>query len=194
MATDQTSTKSSSFLRKIVVRDAADGDMPEIHAIYSRHVLFGLATFEEVPPSIDELMARRTTILERGLPYLAATVDGQIVGYSYASIYNTRSAYRYTIEDSIYVADGLGGRGIGGALLQTLITRCEIGPWRRMLAIIGDSANAASIALHRSQNFHSVGTLTAVGFKFGRWVDTVLMQRPLDDGTVASTEDYCVRD
>ena len=168
--------------------------MPEIHAIYSRHVLFGLATFEEVPPSIDELMARRTTILERGSPYLAAAVDGQIVGYSYASIYNTRSAYRYTIEEFHLCRGWLGGRGIGGALLQTLITRCEIGPWRRMLAIIGDSANAASIALHRSKNFHSVGTLTAVRSKFGRWVDTVLMQRPLDDSTVASTEDYCVRD
>lgn len=193
MVTYKTSTTSSPFLRRIVVRDATDGDMPKIHAIYSHHVLFGLATFEEVPPSLDELTVRRTAILNQGLPYLVAEVDDQIVGYSYASIYNTRSAYRYTIEDSIYVAEGFSQRGIGGALLQSLITRCETGSWHKMLAIIGDSGNAGSVALHRSNGFHLVGTLTAVGFKFGRWVDTILMQRPLND-SIAPTEGRSVRD
>ena len=121
--------------------------------------------------------------LDSGLPYLAAHLNGQIVGYSYATAYRARPAYRYTIEDSVYILDGLGGKGIGGALLGALIARCERGPWRQMVAVIGDSANAGSIALHRSNGFELMGMLHSVGFKLGRWVDTVLMQRPLGVGS-----------
>jgi phosphinothricin acetyltransferase len=116
------------------------------------------------------------------LPYIAAEIDGRVGGYSYAAPYRARPAYRYTVEDSVYVAEGYARRGIGQALLHELIARCEAGPWRQMLAVIGDSGNAGSIALHRACGFAVIGTLPAVGFKFGRWVDSVLMQRMLGDG------------
>ena len=164
------------------VRDAIEGDLPSIQQIYAHHVLHGLASFEEVPPSLAEMRLRRNTVLELGLPYLAAEVDGRVVGYAYAGTYRTRPAYRYTIEDSVYIADGYGGRGIGTGLLSELIARCEAGPWRQMLAVIGDSANVGSISLHRACGFSVVGTLPSVGYKFARWVDSVLMQRPLGAG------------
>jgi phosphinothricin acetyltransferase len=164
------------------VRDACDADMGQVQAIYTHHVLHGLATFEEVPPSVEELMARRASVLGLGLPYLVAELAGDIVGYCYATRYRPRPAYRHTIEDSVYIADGLGGRGIGTALLGALLGRCEAGPWRQMIAIIGDSGNAGSIALHRRLGFQSVGTLPAVGWKLGRWVDSVVMQRALGPG------------
>jgi L-amino acid N-acyltransferase YncA len=167
---------------QILVRDAAAADMPAIQAIYAHHVLHGLATFEEVPPSVAEMADRRAAVLKAGLPYLAAEIDGAVVGYAYATAYRPRPAYRFTVEDSIYIAHGLGGRGIGAALLGALIVRCERGPWRQMLAVIGNSGNAGSIALHRRLGFEPIGTLHAVGFKLGRWVDTVLMQRALGDG------------
>jgi L-amino acid N-acyltransferase YncA len=164
------------------IRVATEADLPAIQAIYAHHVLHGLASFEEVPPSVEEMRSRRATVLELGLPYLAAELDGRVVGYAYANMYRARPAYRYTIEDSVYIADGLGGRGIGTGLLSELVARCEAGPWRQMLAVIGDSANVASISLHRACGFSVVGTLPSVGFKFGRWVDSVLMQRPLGSG------------
>jgi L-amino acid N-acyltransferase YncA len=167
---------------KVRVRDAAERDMGAVQAIYAHHVLHGLATFEEVPPSLEELLRRRSAVLALGLPYLVAELDGRIVGYSYATSYRPRPAYRYTIEDSVYVADGLAGLGIGTALLQSLIARCEAGPWRQMLAVIGNSGNAGSIALHSRMGFRMIGTLTSAGFKLGRWVDTVLMQRALGVG------------
>jgi L-amino acid N-acyltransferase YncA len=166
----------------IDIRDATEADMTAIQAIYAHYVLNGLATFEEVSPSVEAMASRRASILAASLPYLAAEIDGNVVGYSYATPYRPRPAYRHTVEDSVYVADGLGGRGVGGALLQTLIARCEAGPWRQMLAVIGNSGNAGSIALHRSKGFQPVGTLTCVGFKLGQWVDTVLMQRRLGAG------------
>jgi phosphinothricin acetyltransferase len=156
--------------------------MAAVEKIYAHHVRCGLATFEEVPPSHDELRARRAAVVATGLPYLVAERHGEVVGYAYATAYRSRPAYRYTVEDSVYVLDGLGGQGIGSALLHSLISRCETGPWRQMIALIGDSANAASIALHRRMGFRMAGTLGAVGFKLGRWVDTVLMQRPLGEG------------
>lgn len=164
------------------VRDAVDADMAAIQSIYARHVLTGLATFEEVPPAVGELMARRAVVLGLGLPYLVAERAGRVVGYSYASTYRPRPAYRFTVEDSVYVAEGCGGRGVGTALLGALIARCERGPWRQMLAVIGDSGNEGSIALHRRMGFAPAGRLDAVGFKLGRWVDSVLMQRPLGAG------------
>jgi phosphinothricin acetyltransferase len=169
----------------IQVRDATDADLAAIQPIYAHYVRHGLATFEETPPSAADLLARRAAILALGLPYLVALLDQQIVGYSYASIYRPRPAYRHTVEDSVYVADGWHGRGIGRALLTALIARCEAGPWRQMVAIIGDSENAASIALHERLGFRAVGTLRGVGFKLGRWVDTVLMQRELGAGAGA---------
>jgi phosphinothricin acetyltransferase len=168
--------------QEIIVRDAEVADMPTIQAIYARQVSQGLATFEEVPPTTDELLARRHSVLNLGLPYLAAELSGRIVGYSYATSYRPRPAYRNTIEDSVYVAEGMQGRGVGRALLTALISRCETGPWRQMIAVIGDSGNAGSIALHERLGFCRVGTLEAVGFKLGRCVDTVLMQRALGAG------------
>ncbi|CAH1671584.1 GNAT family N-acetyltransferase [Chelatococcus asaccharovorans] len=164
------------------VRDAEDADMAVVQAIYEHHVLHGLATFEEVPPDVAEMARRRQEVLKVGLPYLVAELGGEVVGYSYATTYRPRAAYRFTVEDSIYVRDGLAGRGIGRALLRELITRCEAGPWRQMLAVIGDSRNAGSVGLHRSLGFSFIGTLPAVGFKFGGWVDSVLMQRALGEG------------
>jgi L-amino acid N-acyltransferase YncA len=172
----------------IVVRDAGEKDVQAIHAIYAEHVLHGSASFEEVPPTVAEMSARREAVLGLGLPYLAAEMEGKIVGYSYATLYRTRPAYRYTIEDSVYIAEGYGGGGIGGALLGELIARCERGSWRQMVAVIGDSANAGSIALHRSRGFAHAGTLPSVGFKFGRWIDSVLMQRALGEGDRSSPQ------
>lgn len=166
----------------ILVRDALDADMGAVTNIYGQHVLHGLASFEEAPPPLDEMQSRRAGVLKLGLPYLVAQLDGRIVGYSYATFYRTRPAYRYTVEDSVYVADGLHGRGIGTALLGELIARCERGPWRQMLAVIGDSGNTGSIALHRRLGFKPAGTLVSVGFKLGRWVDSVFMQRALGAG------------
>ena len=166
----------------VVVRDTTDADMPAIQAIYAHQVLHGLASFEEAPPTTDDLRSRRDRVLTAGLPYLTAEVNGRVVGYSYAAGYRPRPAYRDTVEDSLYVAEGMRGQGIGRALLAALIARCERGPWRQMVAVIGDSGNDGSIALHRRFGFRRVGTLEAVGFKLGRWIDTVLMQRPLGAG------------
>lgn len=164
------------------IRDANEADMQAVQAIYAHHVLHGLATFEEMPPPASELNTRREAVIAAGLPYLVAEYDGRILGYCYATAYRPRPAYRNTIEDSVYVAEGYGGRGIGAALLGALIERCEAGPWRQMLAVIGNSGNEGSIALHRRLGFEAVGTLRSVGFKLGRWVDTVLMQRSLGQG------------
>jgi L-amino acid N-acyltransferase YncA len=141
-----------------------------------------MATFEVTPPSTNELLSRRAGVLNLGLPYLVAEIEGSVVGYSYATAYRPRAAYRHTIEDSVYVADEAQGRGVGTRLLAALITRCANGPWRQMLAIIGNSGNLGSIALHQRQGFRTVGTLRSVGFKLGQWVDTVLMQRELGAG------------
>ncbi len=161
-----------------IVRDATEHDLAAIQAIYGHYVLTGTSTFEEEPPRVEEMAARLAAIHDAGLPYLVAELDGTVVGYAYASRYHTRSAYRFTVEDSVYIADGLGGRGIGKVLLGELVARCEAGPWQQMLAIVGSGA-PASVALHRSLGFEEVGTLRSVGFKFGAWHDTVLMQRPL---------------
>jgi L-amino acid N-acyltransferase YncA len=166
----------------LVVQDATPEDMPAIGEIYAAHVLGGIASFEEVPPSVDALLERRAAVLALGAPYLAARLDGAVVGFAYAGLYRTRPAYRFTLEDSVYVAPGLNGRGIGGALLGALIKHCEAGPWRQLVAVIGDSGNAGSIALHRRHGFAPAGVLTSVGFKHGRWVDSVLMQRQLGPG------------
>jgi L-amino acid N-acyltransferase YncA len=162
-----------------VVRDLREEDIAGVQAIYAFHVLHGLATFEEEPPTVTELARRHADIQARGLPYLVAERDGEIAGYSYAAPYRARSAYRFTVENSVYVDRRRHRSGVGHALLSTLIARCSAGGWRQMIAVIGDSGNVASIALHRRLGFQWVGTLNAVGYKFGRWVDSVLMQRAL---------------
>lgn len=173
----------------ITIRDATNADMDAVRDIYAHHVLHGLATFEETPPSSVELASRRLSVKDAGLPYLVAEIDGRVVGYCYAAAFRPRPAYRFTIEDSVYIANGSGGRGIGFALLQALIERCEAGPWRQMVAVIGDSDNNASVALHRKLGFQFLATQSSVGFKHGRWVDTILMQRPLGAGGTTPPQD-----
>ncbi|NMG66982.1 GNAT family N-acetyltransferase [Azoarcus indigens] len=164
------------------LRDAQDADLPQIAALYGHYVLNSAATFEEAPPDAAAMAGRRAAVLDQGLPWLVAEEAGSILGYCYAAPYRPRAAYRYTLEDSIYIAQQAVGRGIGRALLGELIARCERGPWHQMVAVIGDSANAGSIALHTRLGFRHAGTLQAVGYKFGRWVDTVQMQRTLGKG------------
>jgi L-amino acid N-acyltransferase YncA len=166
----------------IVTRPSREGDLPAITAIYRHHVLHGVASFEEIPPELDEIARRRRDILSRGLPYLAAESSGRILGYCYASPYRTRSGYRFTLEDSIYIDPGELGRGLGRALLSQLIESCSELGYRQMVAVIGGSDQWPSIRLHEALGFARTGLLPAVGFKFGTWVDSVLMQRPLGPG------------
>jgi L-amino acid N-acyltransferase YncA len=161
----------------IVVRKGCEDDIAIIRDIYAEHVLTGLASFEEAVPDLDEMERRMHDTLFAGDP------EGTVRGFAYASRFRTRSAYRYTVEDSVYVEKDSTGRGLGAILLSTLIERCtEIG-YRQMIAVIGDSDNAASIGLHAHLGFIHVGTMEAVGFKFGRWVDAVRMQRALGEGS-----------
>jgi L-amino acid N-acyltransferase YncA len=170
-------------LATLTITDASTEDMATIQHIYAHHVLYGPASFEETPPTLEEMQQRRNNVLAAGLPWLVAKKADRVVGYCYATPYRPRPAYRYTIEDSVYVAEGMQGHGIGKALLGALIARCERGPWRQMLATVGDAAgNAGSLALHRKLGFTSIGTLSGVGFKFGGWLDTHIMQRPLNGG------------
>ena len=164
------------------LRAAAAADLPAIQAIYAHHVLRGLASFEEVPPDVGEMCRRHAEVTARGLPYLVAAERGEVLGYGYCAPYRSRSAYRYALEDSIYVRDGHLGKGIGTRLLTELLRLCEGLGYRQVIAVIGDSANAGSIALHARLGFLRVGTLRSSGYKLGRWVDSVLMQRPLGEG------------
>jgi len=165
-----------------VVRDALPADLPAIQSIYAHHVLHGLASFEEVPPDAAEIERRYREILARRLPYVVVESEGRVSGYAYAGPYRTRPAYRYTVEDSVYIAPDAVGHGFGRAVLSEVIRRATDCGYRQMIAIIGDSANQASIALHDKLGFRRAATLQAVGFKFGRWVDSVLMQRGLGAG------------
>ncbi|HUC10998.1 MAG TPA: GNAT family N-acetyltransferase [Stellaceae bacterium] len=171
---------------EISIRPSADGDIAAIAAIYRHHVLHGIASFEEEPPDPAEIARRWQGILARGLPYLVAERTGQVLGYCYASPYRTRSAYRFAVEDSIYLDHRETGRGIGRALLSVLIEHCAAQGYRQMVAVIGGSEQWPSIRLHRRLGFVESGTLRAVGFKLGGWVDTVLMQRALGEGATTS--------
>lgn len=162
-----------------VIRDSTDADVAAIQAIYAWHVINGLASFEEVAPDVAEIARRRADVLARGLPYLVAEEEGVVLGYTYAAPYRTRSAYRYAVENSVYVRHGTARHGLGRALLTELIARCERLGLRQIVAVIGDSANAASIGLHAALGFRMVGVLKNIGFKHGRWVDSVLMQRSI---------------
>ena len=167
----------------MILRDAIPADADALAAIYGHHVLHGLGTFEEVPPSAQDMAARLAGIVARGLPYLVATDDdGIVLGYAYANTFRLRAAYRYTVENSVYVAPGHIGRGVGRRLMEAVLDRCEAMGLRQVIAIIGDSGNAASIGLHRSLGFEHLGVMPGLGWKHGRWVDIVWMQKALGGG------------
>lgn len=174
---------------EILLRPTVDGDVDACTAIYRHHVLHGTASFELEPPDPAEMARRRADVLAKGLPYLAAVRGGRVVGYAYANHFRPRPAYRYTVEDSIYVDDSERGRGVGRLLLAELVSRSEAAGARQMLAVIGDSANRASIGLHRALGFDDCGLLRSVGHKFGQWRDVVMMQRLLGPGDAAAPTD-----
>lgn len=161
------------------LRTALPTDVPAIQSIYGHHVLHGLGTFETEPPDVEEMRSRHAQITAAGFPYLVAVDTGRPIGYAYANHFRTRAAYRYTVEDSVYVAPEAMGRGVGRALLNELVARCTALGLRHMLAVIGDAGNAGSIGVHRACGFEHAGVLKAVGRKFDRWVDVVIMQRAL---------------
>ncbi|MFZ0006667.1 MAG: N-acetyltransferase family protein [Steroidobacteraceae bacterium] len=174
---------SSAQMSRVTIRDSDDADVDAIARIYGHWVQHGLASFELTPPGADEIRRRRSAILAGGYPYIVAVgEDGRLLGYGYAGPYRTRPAYRFACEDSVYVAPDAARGGIGRSLLQTLILRCEASGLRLMVAIIGDSGNEPSIGLHRALGFAHAGVLPAIGWKHGRWVDTVLMVRALGPG------------
>lgn len=164
------------------IRDAVDEDLPQIQAIYSHHVLNGLASFEETPPGLTEMTGRFEVTLARNLPYLVAESEGRIAGYAYAGAYRPRPAYRFTLENSVYVAPDAQGKGAGSALLTELLQRCTALGYRQVVAVIGDSENHPSIRLHEKHGFRRAGELKSIGFKFGHWVDSVIMQREIGEG------------
>ena len=164
------------------LRPATLADIPAITAIYAHAVRHGTASFELEPPTEAEMTRRMQAILDGNFPYLAAEVDGKLAGYAYASLYRTRPAYRFTVENSVYVAADMHRRGVGKALLQRLIEECTARGYRQMIAVIGDSDQAASIGVHKACGFEPAGNLKSIGWKFGKWLDTPLMQRALGDG------------
>lgn len=164
----------------MLIRDAADSDLVAMAAIYGHHVRHGTGTFEEAPPTPADMAARWRTVVGEGMPWLVAEADGRTLGYAYARPYHARSAWRYTLESSVYVAADAARRGAGRALMEALMRRCAALGARQMVAVIGDSANAGSIGLHKALGFRHVGVLEAVGVKFGREIDVVLMQRALE--------------
>jgi L-amino acid N-acyltransferase YncA len=166
----------------LLVRPSADHDVPAITAIYADAAAHGTGTFELEGPTPDEMAQRRAAVLARGWPWLVAERDGHVLGYAYASDFRPRRAYRFCLEDSIYVDPQAKGMGVGRALLAELLARCEARGARQMLAVIGDSANVASVALHRAAGFRDCGRFDAAGWKFDRWLDVVLMQRALGTG------------
>jgi len=172
-------------MNDISIRPATPADIPAITRIYAHAVRHGTASFEYDPPDEAEMARRQRALLEGGYPYLVAGIGGAVAGYAYAGPYRTRPAYRYTVENSIYIAPEAHRRGLGRALLDRLIAECEARNYRLMIAVIGDSAQTPSIELHRAAGFKMVGAFEAVGYKFDRWLDSVLMQRPLGKGSSA---------
>lgn len=164
------------------IRPAAAADLARIQAIYAHHVIHGRASFEELAPDLDEMTRRFEALRAGGFPYLVASVAGGVVAYAYAGPFRPRAAYRHTVEDSVYVAPEAVGQGHGRALLAALVAQCETAGFRQMVAVLGDASNEASIRLHEGAGFRRAGQLTAVGRKHGRWLDVVLMQRPLGAG------------
>jgi phosphinothricin acetyltransferase len=169
----------------VTIRSSRDDDVAAIAAIYAYHVLHGVASFEEVPPAAEEIAARRRAVVERGLPYLAAERGGRVVGYCYAGPFRPRIGYRFTLEDSVYVDAAETGRGIGRRLLDQVVARSTELGYRQMVAVIGGRETVASIRLHERLGFAHIGVLPTVGFKFGRWIDIVMMQKALGPGAAA---------
>lgn len=178
-------TETNDHQDAVVIRPSRDDDLPALQVIYAHHVLYGTASFETEPPDLPEMRRRRDAVLAKEFPYLIAERDGAPVGYAYASTYRPRAAYRDTVENSIYLHPDSIGRGIGRPLLQALITACEQADLRQMIAVIGDSGHVASIRLHERCGFRLVGVLRDVGYKHGRWLDSVLLQRALGRGNAA---------
>jgi L-amino acid N-acyltransferase YncA len=173
-------------MTKVAIRPAVPGDIQAITPIYAHAVRHGTASFELEPPSEDEMEHRMQALLDNDYPYLVAAEASVVLGYAYAGPYRARPAYRWTVEDSVYLAPQAQGRGVGRRLLDALIKEAELRGFRQMIAVIGDSKQEASIRLHAAAGFTEVGTLQAVGFKFGRWLDSVLMQRALGPGDSAA--------
>lgn len=165
-----------------LIRPSSDADVPAIAAIYAHHVLHGTGTFETEPPSPADMAGRRADVLAKGLPYLVAEQDGQVLGFAYCNWFKPRPAYRFSAEDSIYLAADQPGRGLGRLLLSELAAQAEQAGVRKLIAVIGDSANAGSIGVHRAMGFQHVGVLSACGWKFDRWLDVVLMEKSLGAG------------
>jgi L-amino acid N-acyltransferase YncA len=174
---------------ELLIRPSRDDDVAAITAIYGHHVLHGVASFEEVPPSAAEMARRRGELVTRGFPYFVAERGGRVVGYSYAGPYRPRVGYRFSVEDSIYLDPDEVGRGIGRALLSQVIDRTTELGYRQMIAVIGGSETVASIRLHAALGFAQIGVFPAIGFKFGRWIDSVYMQRPLGPGAATLPEE-----
>ena len=172
----------------VILRPSTEADLSAIQAIYAHAVLHGTGTFETDVPDVPEMRRRRTEVLSRSLPWLVAEREGEVLGYAYANYFRPRMAYRFCLEDSIYLAPSAQGQGVGGLLLAELVARCEALGARQMLAVIGDAANLGSIGVHRSLGFADAGVLKSAGWKFGRWLDVVLMQKQLGLGDQSSPE------
>ncbi len=166
----------------ILIRASLDEDIPAMTAIYAHHVLHSTGTFETEPPSLADMTARRADVRSKGLPYLVAEQAGEVVGFAYGNWFKPRPAYRYSVEDSIYLAPGMQGKGLGRALLAELLVHCEAAGIRKVMAIIGDSANAGSIGVHKALGFEEVGQVKSCGWKFGAWRDIVIMQKSIGPG------------
>lgn len=183
MLHDAPGSCAAGALRDLMdLRPAIPSDIPDIQAIYAHHVLHGAGTFEEVPPSVEEMQARYDAIVARGWSYLVGTDATGVLGYAYYAQLRDRSAYRFTAETSIYVREDVRGQGVGKTLVQRLLADAEAAGFRQMIAVIGDSENVGSIGVHASLGFQKCGLLRASGLKFGRWLDTVYMQRELGRG------------
>jgi L-amino acid N-acyltransferase YncA len=164
------------------IRPATEADLPIVTEIYEHAVRYGTATFELIPPDLAEMTRRFRALADGGFPYLVAVLDGSLAGYAYAGPYRPRPAYRFTVENSIYLKPAIHRRGVGLKLMQELLRQCEQRGYRQMIAVIGDTANAGSIGVHTRCGFQMIGTHPNVGLKFGRWLDTVMMQLALGEG------------
>jgi len=167
---------------QITIRNVCDKDMPAIQAIYALQVTHGVSSWEELPPSLEQMIQRQKTITQDGYPYIVAVRGDQVLGYAYASAYRTRPAYRYTVENSIYLAESAQRMGLGQKLLSQLIIQCTQEGFRQMIAVVGDSENHMSIDFHKKMGFEEVGVIKSIGYKFERWLDSVMLQLTLGEG------------